>query len=44
MTYIEDIYADGGCAVATVSPLTALWDTSMKPACLGFDSRLRFDL
>lgn len=33
--------ADGGCAVATVSPVAELCVTSMKPDCLGFESLLR---
>lgn len=36
-------HADGACAVATVSPVAALCETSMKPACLGFEALARFD-
>ena len=32
-----------GCAVATVSPVTALCVTSMKPCCLGLDMALRLE-
>lgn len=31
-------YADGGCAVATVSPVAELWVTSMKPDFFGLES------
>ena len=37
-------YEEGGCAVATVSPVAALWDTSMKPGFFGSVRVLRFFL
>lgn len=36
------LYDEGGWAVATVSPVAALWDTSMKPAFLGSPALVRF--
>lgn len=37
-------YAWPGCAVATVSPVTTLCETSMKPFCLGLVMVFRLDL
>ena len=41
--HIYEAYVDPpGCAVATVSPVAALWETSMNPDCFGFLSVPRF--
>jgi hypothetical protein len=39
---LEATHAEGGCAVATVWPVAALWETSMKPLCLGLAALVRF--